>query len=227
MPGPNFTKSNPLSGLLPYDPRDYAQALGQKGEGTMLDWLLQRGVEHAPEILGARGLWKRLPISKAGGAKKLAKLEKLSMEPGFPKLSVNPESIYQSEKYLPKTHATREMLSEAASGNYKNTFGLQSQMGKHERDLVKSPLASERLIAPEVRDLRQDIIKQMDESLRTKGHHDIADLLKGGLKDYRTYIKFRDALNPILKTLKIPTSILAVLGIGTKKGRNTIKSLID
>lgn len=71
--GKNPTKSDlthPISKLLPYEQNNYEQLMGQKGKGTILDRLIQKGVEHAPEIAGATGLLRtaatRFPISSRG-----------------------------------------------------------------------------------------------------------------------------------------------------------------
>src|ERR1700690_3835693 len=46
---------------------DYAKSLGQKGEGTTLDKIIQKGVEHAPELASIGALAKHLNvINKAG-----------------------------------------------------------------------------------------------------------------------------------------------------------------
>ena len=46
-----------LSELIPYqEEHNYAEMLGQKGPGTLADVAIQKGVEHAPEIMGLTGL---------------------------------------------------------------------------------------------------------------------------------------------------------------------------
>lgn len=231
LPGPSLSSGKPISEYLPYDPQDYGDVFGQKGPPSLFDSLIQKGVEHAPELYGFGGLVKsglrKFPITQKGAARQLRDAEQLIQQRGVDLNPMHPQLINQSYPFLPKTHATNELLKKSASGEYGPSFSLQSQIGHHERALRKSPLASERLLAPEARELKQRILSGMETNLRSQGHHDIADLLKGGLDDYRKYIKFRDEIKPIIKKLGIPTSVMAFLGFGTKKGKQLAGKLID
>ncbi len=221
-----------LSEHIPHQQEyDFAQLLGQKGEGTLMDKIIQKGVEYAPEIASGRALLKtglrHYPITRRGAARQLREAEKAVGELGVPNIPINNATLYEAEQFLPKTRASREMLHSAGKGEYNPSFSLQSQIGKHERDLRKSPLASERLLAPQARDLKQTILKEMEDGLRSHGYHDIADMMKGGLNDYRKYIKFRDNVLPVLKKIGIPTTALTVLGFGVNKGKKVVSNLMD
>lgn len=233
LPGSKFINRNhpKLSEKLPYDPNNYGDVFGQQGSGTFMDRMIQGGVEHAPEITGVAGLVKaglrKFPISQRGAARQLRQAEKMVKDLEVNNIPINQELIGQAMPFLPKTHATNEMIKAAQSGEYNPSFSLQSQIGHHERSLRKSPLAAERLLAPEARDLKQLILGEMEKGLRAQGHNDIADFLKGGIDDYRKYIHFRDEVKPILKKIGIPVSALAFLGLGIKKGKAIGSSLID
>lgn len=217
----------PISSYLPYDPESYADVFGQKGEGTLMDNLIQKGIEYAPEIMGGRALLKaglhKYPVTQRGASRQLRLLDKMMKEREIGNLPLSAESIQESRPFLPQTHATREMLKGAAEGEYQPSFSLQSQVGHHERNLRKSPLAAERLLAPQARELKQRILGEMQTALRESGHHEAADLLKGGINDYRKYIKYRDTVAPILKKIGIPGSLMALGALGYRE----IKNLFD
>lgn len=179
---------------------NYAQALGQKGPGTFMDNLIQGGVSMIPDIAiggkGIPGLLKRIPAVRGLTASNLKAAEKLIESSKIP---VSPHLIEEAIPHLPKSHATKELLKNAAEGDYSNAFGLQSQVGHHARNLANSPLASERLLSPAVQELKQSILKDMDVKLRAKGFNEAADLLKTGINDYRQYMKVKEAIKPYLK----------------------------
>lgn len=222
---------HPLSSYLPNDESDYSDVWGgNKDAKSFGDKIVQGGFEFAPEILSGAGLvrsgLRRFPLTQRGAARQLRGAEKLAAERGV-EIPLTNQSIDEAVPFLPKTHATRELLADAEKGNYKSSFGLQSQVGKHERDLRKSSLAAERLLAPQARELKQRIISEMETGLRAMGHNDIADMLKGGLNDYRKYIKFRDEVRPYLKWLGITPTAVGFLAFGTNKGKKAIKALSD
>lgn len=222
----------PFSEYLPNDTRDFNEAFGgDKESRTLMDKLIQGGVEHSPEIFGGLGLAARglrsLPITQTGAARKLKEAERLLGVRKVANVPLTNQSIDEAAAFLPKTHASRELLKAAEKGEYKPSFGLQSQIGKHERDLSRSPLASERLLAPQARELKQRILSEIEMGLRGLGQDDVADLLKGGLNDYRKYMKFREDIKPYVKRLGIPTSIIAALGVGAKKGKDIASYLSE
>ena len=224
-----------LSEHLPNDTESYADVFGQKGEGTLMDKVIQKGFEHAPELIGVGGAikagFRKFPVSQRGAARQLKEAEKLINERGINNFQMNYPLLQETAPFLPKTNATGEMLQGVINGEYSPAFALQSQVGKHARDLAKSPLASERLLAPKARELKQAILHEMEQALRSTGHHKEADLLKGGIEDYAKYMKFKEKAWPILKILGVPTSGLAVLGLGTRKGRGivgkTLENIVD
>jgi hypothetical protein len=223
---------HPLSSYLPNDEQDYSDVFGgNKNENTLMDSLIQGGIEHAPELIGAGGLIKsglrKLPITQKGAARQLKEAEKLIEQRGINNFQTNYPLLQEASQFLPKTHASGEMLQGVINGEYKPAFALQSQIGKHARDLAKSPLASERLLAPQARELKGVILHEMEQALRSTGHHKEADLLKGGIEDYAKYMKFREKALPVLKKLGIPTTGLALLGLGTNKGKRIATKLLE
>ena len=220
-----------LSEYLPNDTNSYADVFGQKDEGTLLDNIIQKGFEHAPEILGGgsalRAGLRRFPVTQRGAVRQLREAERLINERGINNFQMNPELLQETVNFLPRTHASREMLQGIMNGEYRPAFALQSQIGQHSRNLAKSPLASERLLAPQARELREHILHQIEHALRSTSHHQEADLLRGGLRDYRSYMQFRERVLPVLKKIGIPTTGLAALGIGVSKGKNLATKLLE
>lgn len=219
---------NKLSGsnlkLADYIPKqqdyDFAQMLGQKDQGTIMDNLIQGGIEYFPQIMGGRGLLSA-GARRLTGAHQLESVGKAAEQFGN-NFSFSPGLAGEAQKYLPKTEATRQLLSKSNAGEYPASFSLRSQLGKHQRDLSKSPLAAERLLAPELGDLRKNMLGELDKALRSQGLHDEADTLQKGIKNYAQYMRVKQAAMPVIKKLGIPTSIAAGIGFGYKKGKNLV-----
>ncbi len=211
-------KSHKLSDYIPYQKEhDFAQMLGQEGEGTLMDKLIQKGIEYAPEITGGTALL-RGGIRRLKGTHQLDAVEQAIKERGLSNFNYSPGTAEEARRYLPKSHdATNEMVAASESGNYPASFSMQSQIGKHQRDLARSPLASERLRAPRVGELKQNMLGELGDILRSSGMHKEADMLKTGINNYRQYVKVKDAVIPVLKKLGIPVTILSALGFGYKK----------
>lgn len=237
--GPKFSEQRKehkkISDYLPYDERDFGDIYGQKGEGNLLDKIIQGGVEHAPELatLGSlgRAALRRYPITQRMGGRRIRNAERIINELGA-NIPISEESIAAARPFLPNSHAAREMIQGSREGHYPSSFSLQSQVGHHERNLRSSPLASERLIAPEARDLKQTMLGEMESRLRSMEHIDpryrhAADELRGGINDYRQYVRFRDNVWPLLRNIGFPVTALGIAGFGIKKAMKTLSSLTD
>lgn len=230
LPGGIANKGRPISSYLPYDTESYADVFGQKGEGTMLDKLIQKGVEYAPEIAGGgsllRGALRKYPLTQKMAGKPLREAQKQVIERSIPAITGNEELtslINKSRPYLDNTRETKIMLEDALGGQHEPLFSLQSQLGKESRSLQKSVNASERRVYKEPQELKQDILNHMESHLRNQGHADVADLLRNGVRDYRHYIKMRDEVYPVLRKLGIPTSLFGSLLVGKKAFTKFIK----
>ena len=71
---PNPVPTHPISKYLPEEHNNIEKLMGQTGTPSTTDWLLQKGIEHAPELLGLRSLFAgKLPITAGGIVKKLSK----------------------------------------------------------------------------------------------------------------------------------------------------------
>lgn len=55
-------QSSHLADYLPYDHQNYADVWGQKGAGTTLDNVLQKGVEYAPDVIGGINALRSLKL---------------------------------------------------------------------------------------------------------------------------------------------------------------------
>lgn len=220
-----------ISSHLPYDDYDYSKVFGANNGKTISDKVIQGAVEYAPELIGLSGLirsgLRKFPITQKGAARQLRMAEKLSSDNSLKSIPLSEDIINESMPFLPKTHATRSMIDSVSKGGYKPSFSLQSQIGSHERALRKSPLPADRLISPAARELKERILMEMESGLRSQGRHDIADLMRGGLNDYRKYIKFRDEVKPYIKKIGIPTTALSAIGLGATHGKKVVSKIID
>ncbi len=221
-PEKTFLKDFKLSDYIPHqEEKNFAQMLGQQGEGTLMDKLIQKGVEYSPELItggallhgGARAL---------KGTHQLDEVARAINEGGLRNFSYPPSVVEEARNYLPRSHATNEMIAASEAGNYPSSFSMQSQIGKHQRDLAKSPLASERLLAPRAGELKQNMLSELGNILRSQGMHSEADMLNQGINNYRQYMKVKNAVMPAFKKLGIPTTILAAIGFGYKKAQKLL-----
>ena len=222
LKGPKI-KQTPISESLPYDTNDYSDVFGQEGDPTLMDSLIQGGIEHAPEIIGGTGLL-RGGLRRLKGTHQLDAIEKIINKEGLAGFNYPNQMIEEAKKFLPPTNATKELISEVNSGKYSPAFKLQSQIGHHQRKLSKSPLASENsIMAPKAGELKQNMLDHLESVLRSSNHTKEADLLRTGINNYRQYKKVMDAALPIIKYLGIPTTILTSLGFGYKQGKKLLK----
>lgn len=219
--GQNGPFKHPLSHYLPNDETDYSSAFGgNENNDTMMDKLIKGGIAFAPDLIGGRGLLKAgNGILK--GTSYLNKAEKAAKESGEV-FNYSPELVEEARNYLPRSHATNEMIKGSEAGGYTPSFSIQSQIGKHQRDLERSPLASERLLAPQVGDLKQRMLEHLGGLLESHGMKEEAGMLKKGINNYRQYTQVKNAAIPVLAKVGIPTSILAALGFGYGKAKKLL-----
>lgn len=182
---------------------NFAEMLGQKGEPTFGDTLIQKASEYAPEmILAANALRGTIPhLTKRGALKKLKKGKALAAERDIGTLNVNPELIEDARQYLPNNLPERDLLNASQSGDYNSLFKLQSDVGKisaARKGKLKSLFAPETHLKGEAGlTSRNRLLDAIHENLQGMGHNDISDLLRQGQNDYRRYMKFRKYRNII------------------------------
>ncbi len=219
---PNKGKRIKLSNLLPYDTQDYSDVFGMdKDKSTLLDQIIQGGVEHAPEIIGAAGLF-RGGFRRLKGTHQLDTVQRAVNESGLQNFRYHPSDINEARNYMPPSHATEELIRGSESGQYGPSFSLQSQVGHHQRTYAKSPLASEQRLAPRAGELKQNMLDTLENALRNNGMHGEAELLRRGVRNFAQYTKIMEAVKPVLKKLGIPASIAAAIGFGFKKGKQLV-----
>lgn len=225
----NLHMQNGISGQLPYDTNDYSKALGQQGSSTLMDDLIQKGIEHAPELAGIGSLLKAgalsYPITRRLASRKLRNVENMVNEQKLLGFAPTNQSIQEARRFLPRTPATSEMIGNVLGGDYGAAFAMQSQIGHHARKLGKSPLASENLRAPEARSLKQNLLGQLSDSLASKGYIKDAAELREGIEDYAKYMRYKENILPKLKSIGIPTSILALFALGKKGVKKIVNTL--
>jgi len=215
-------KNLKLSDYIPHQQDyDFASLLGQKGDPTLMDKLVQGGIEYLPEIIGGKGLLTAA-TRRLTGVHQLDAVEKAVEESGMNNFSYSPDVTSEAKSYMPNTNATRKLVEDSQSGNYPASFSMRSQLGKHQNDLANSSLAAERLLAPKVSELRQTMLTQLLDSLHQQGMHEEADMLQNGIKNYAQYMRVINAVMPVMKKLGIPTSIAAAIGFGYTKGKRMV-----
>jgi len=194
--------SSHLADYLPYDEQSYAETWGQKGKGSTLDNVLQKGIEYAPDVIGGvnalRGM-KLLPhLTRKGASKSLVKAKDLAKGRNIGTLNVNPDLIEDAAQFLPKTSAYKNMLEGAGYGDYNELFKLQSDLGKHSSDYARSLFsAAERSHGRAGMATRNKLLSDMHKGLQDLGHEDISNLLKKGQDEYRRYAKFKPYRNAL------------------------------
>lgn len=195
-------QSSHLADYLPYDNENYAETLGQKGSGTSLDNVLQKGVEYAPDVIGGvnalRSL-KLLPhLTRKGASKNIVKAREMGKTRNIGPLEVNPDLIEDTRQFMPNTTPYRNLIEDAGYGDYNKLFSLQSDLGKHAGGMSKDWFSkANRAHGRAGLEVRGNILKEMKQSLRKEGHGDIADLLTKGQDEYRKYMNFKPYRNAI------------------------------
>lgn len=197
---------------------DFAGMLGQKGDPTWMDSIIQKGIQYFPEAVTGgtllRGGFRRLT-----GTHQLEEVEKAANQFGNKNFAYPPAIAKEAKRYLPKTEATKELFAKSAQGEYPASFGMKSQLGRHQSNLYNSPLPADRLLAPRVKELRENMMSHLENKLRESGLHVEADLLVNGTKNYAKYMRVKEAVMPIIKKLGIPTSLAAGILFGFQKGK--------
>jgi hypothetical protein len=194
---------HPLSSYLPNDTANYADVWGQKGAGTTLDNVLQKGIEIAPDVIGGvnalRSL-KLLPhLTRKGASKNIVKARELGKTRNMGPLEVNPDLIEDTRQFLPNTTPYRNLIDDAGYGDYNKLFSLQSDLGKHAGGMSKDRFSkANRAHGRAGLEVRGNILNEMKNSMRQQGHGDIADLLTKGQDEYRRYMKFKPYRNALM-----------------------------
>jgi hypothetical protein len=194
---------HPISSYLPNDTQNYAETWGQKGAGTTLDNVLQKGIEIAPDVIGGvnalRSL-KLLPhLTRKGASKNIVKARETGKARNMGPLDVNPDLIEDTRQFLPNTTPYRNLIDEAGYGDYNRLFSLQSDLGKHAGGMSKDWFSkANRAHGRAGLGVRGNILNEMKNSMRQQGHGDIADLLTKGQDEYRRYMKFKPYRNALL-----------------------------
>lgn len=194
---------NPLSSYLPNDTQNYADVWGQKGPGSTLDNVLQKGVEIAPDVIGGvnalRSL-KLLPyLTRKGASKKLVEAREAGKARNMGTLDVNPDLIEDTRQFMPNTTPYRNLIDDAGYGDYNKLFSLQSDLGKHAGGMSKDWFSkANRAHGKAGLEVRSNILNEMKNSMRQQGHGDIADLLTKGQDEYRRYMNFKPYRNALI-----------------------------
>ncbi len=196
-------KDSDLASYLPYDEQSYADTWGQKGQGSTLDNVIQKGVEYAPDVIGGLNALRSLKIlpylTRKGASKNIVKAREMGKSRNIGSLDVNPDLIEDTRQFLPNTTPYRNLIDEAGYGDYNRLFSLQSDLGKHAGGMSKDWFSkANRAHGKAGLEVRGNILNEMKQSLKKEGHGDISDLLTKGQDEYRRYMKFKPYRNALL-----------------------------
>lgn len=195
-------KSSHLADYLPYDNQNYADVWGQKGQGSTLDNVLQKGVEIAPDVIGGvnaiRGIGLLPHLTRRGASGSLRQARQLGRNRNIAPINVDPNLIEDSAQFLPRTAPYRNTIENAHYGDYDELFRLQSDLGKHSSDYARSLFsASERAHGRAGMATRNRLLDEIHQGLEAQGHHDISNLLRQGQNEYRRYSRFKPYRNAL------------------------------
>ena len=227
---------NPGAEYIPhFGEHDYGKMFGLTGEPTTADQAIQLASEFALPVGGALKAGSKgikavgkavsdLPLTRNMAAKSLKEAKKLVGERGVGNLKVEKEILNDIPQFLPKTDPYNKLMKQAAKGDYESLFTLQSDLGKHGRQLIKSSSGAERIHGMEANKTRQRLIESIQSILKSKGHEDIADLMKHGQNRYRQYNKIqKNVYQPAIKAAKkagLPLSIGAIMELLYKQSQD-------
>lgn len=193
---------HPLSSYLPNDTENYAETWGQKGNGSTLDNVLQKGVEYAPDVIGGinalRGFGLLPHLTRRGASRSLRQARELGRGRNIGPIDVDPNLIEDTAQFLPRTAPYRNAVEDAHYGDYDSLFRLQSDLGKHSSDYARSFFsASERAHGRAGMATRNRLLDEIHQGLQAQGHNDISNLLRRGQNEYRRYSRFKPYRNAL------------------------------
>lgn len=200
---PELQKQNSnIASYLPNDVQNYADVFGQKGEGTPVDNLIQKGFEYGPDIIAGAGALRDIGLlphlTRRGASRSLRNARQMAQGRNIRPLDIDPNLIEDAAQFLPRTAPYRNALEAASHGDYDALFRLQSDLGKHSSDYSRSLFsASERAHGRAGAATRNSLLDQIHHGLQSQGHHDISDLLRRGQNEYRRYARFKPYRNAL------------------------------
>jgi hypothetical protein len=181
-----------ISDYLPSEQNDFAKLMGQNGTPNTGSWLIQKGVEHAPEILSLASLMRSLPVTSRTIMTKMSKHKKLALN----EAKQDYGQLFNEAAQQGITHAippvdilkNRKLINQNSSSKYhrlyndflqnptlENAHWAQSELGSLERHLTQlesrtglTPIQQKTLKA--VKDTR-DKIKQSMFNKNVMGSH--------------------------------------------------------
>lgn len=143
--------------------------------------------------------FKDLPLTQKMASRSLREAKGLAENREIGSLDVPDELIQDLKQFLPETTPYKKLLERAMNKDYQSLFDLQSDVGKHSRDYIKSLFsAAERAHGREGAAARNRLLDAMREHLSSTGNLDIAELMKHGQNRYRQYMKLRPYRNAAL-----------------------------
>lgn len=213
VPGvPSFQPKQPLSSMLPYDTESYADVFGQKGPGTFSDRLIQKTVEHSPEIIAlGQALRKASPyLFRSAAAKPYTQAAELLQKEGIEYIEPPKELIEDARQFLKSTKANRDLIARAETGHIPSLHKLQSDLGRVSAGYARNPFSfAERDFGRAGFQTREALLQHQQNELRRLGAEEAADLYQKGLDQYRTYHKLK---HPVRATAALALSQTPIPG---------------
>lgn len=147
---------------------------------------------------GELGILKQLMphLSRRGASLRLRRMNNLAEDRGLNPLNIDPSTIEDVRQFLPNTAPYRNLLDSAHSGNFRDLFSLQSDLGKQSSDYARSLFsAADRAHGRAGLEARNALLDAIHDAIQGQGHLDISGLLRSGQRDYRRFMGFRPYRN--------------------------------
>lgn len=216
MPGDEYisrSQQQDYSAQIPHQQdHDFAQMLGQQGDGTLSDRMIQGMIAHAPEVVGAgklgvmgakagvnaiKGLsnkfnpdpFKAIQAGHDTLKNKLSKgFESVGKEVkkrDIGSIPINPKIFKDIKEIGPKTRQFKSFVDKAKDGDFDRLRKLQTELFNRGTKRKASPLGSEQDVGEEMLSLRDDINDLIHSHLAKSGSKDLAEKLKDNMTGWR------------------------------------------
>lgn len=123
--------------------------------------------------------------------------------------------VSASSPYLPKTNASKSMISKAKSGDYDSLRKLQSDLRLRGEKRLSADTAAERDAGEEMLDIRSDINQKISDHFGNTGNDDLSQSLTDAMAKYKNFKDMYYSDNTIAKMVgpkrEIPSNFFNTL----------------
>ncbi len=140
-----------------------------------------------------------------------SEVEKRGVKP----VPIDKDTITQAKRFLDKSPETKEIIEQAAKGDYKALRQIQSDLRVIGEEALANKLSTERKVGKEALSTRNKINSAIENHFESTGHKDLANLLnktKKGYKEIQDIYFSSPALARVFgKSQKLPKNPLTLL----------------